>query len=328
MTLDLRCVLLNSENLFLLLDQPLPSAFEGLSESEWQKYSTSVYPNKSLGRLLKLKNHFIEMDADLILLTEVGGEESLRNFNRLFLNDNYRVALIEGNSNRSIDVGFLIHKRVPSHFNIVSNKERPINFLYPHERQTPGLTSHKFSRDAVELHLFERDINKPYFIFILTHLKSPLDPEGIDSLGTGRRTAEFKTLLEIYGELKQQFGSTPIAVCGDLNGNASRYDTDREFSELYKITDLEDVLELAQIPQGERFTFFPMKSGVLLPGRQIDFVLFSESAKPLLDPEKTSVFRYDIPLRGRPIGPQTYEEKQSLPSDHYPIVFNLKGLKT
>jgi hypothetical protein len=180
----------------------------------------------------------------------------------------------------------------------------------------------------VELHLFERDLNKPYFIFILTHLKSPLDPEGIDSQGAGRRTAEFRTLLEIYGELRQQFSNTPIAICGDLNGNASRYDTDREFSELYKTTDLEDVLELAGVPRGERVTFFPMKSGVLLPGRQIDFVLFSEAAKPYLDHSKTSVFRYDILLRGRPLGPQTYEEKQSLPSDHYPILFKLKDLKT
>jgi exonuclease III len=326
MTLDLRCVLLNAENLFLLLDRTLPPSFENLSESEWQKFSTSVYPNKNLSRLLKLQKHFAEMDPDLILLTEVGGEESLKNFNQYFLNDNYRVALIEGNSDRSIDVGFLIHKRVSTHFNIISNKQRPINFLYPHERQTPGLSSHKFSRDAAELHLFEKDINKPYFIFILTHLKSPLDPEGIDSFGSGRRAAEFRTLLEIYGELRQQHPKTPIIIAGDLNGNASRLDTDREFSELYKSTDLEDALEVAGVPPAERITFYPLKSGVLLPGRQIDYVLLSEKAKSHLKTTTTAVFRYDILLRGRPLGPQTYEEKLSLPSDHYPIMFTLVNI--
>ena len=127
MTLDLRCVLLNAENLFLLLDQRPIKSFDQIIESEWQQYSTSVYPNKSLNKLLKLKDYILEIDPDVILLCEVGGEESLRNFNQIFLNDDYRVALIEGNSDRSIDIGYLIHKRVPYHFNIISNKDLPIN---------------------------------------------------------------------------------------------------------------------------------------------------------------------------------------------------------
>jgi hypothetical protein len=326
MKLDLRCVLLNAENLFLLLDERLPESFEQLSEAEWQKYSTSVYPNKPLGKLLKLKSYLLEIDPDIILLTEVGGEESLKNFNQLCLNNQYRVALIEGNSDRSIDVGFLIHKRVSSHFSIVTNKDRLLNFWYPHERNIPGHPGHKFSRDAAELHLFETDINKPYLIFLLTHLKSPLDPEGIDSLGVARREAEFKTLIEIYKKLNQQFPQVPIAVCGDLNGNASRYETDKEFLNLYQTTDLEDVLEVAKKPLPERVTFYPLKSGTLLPGRQIDFALLSEKAQRHLDPTTTSVFRYDIPMRGRPLGPQTYDEKQSLPSDHYPLVFAFKDI--
>ncbi len=326
MKLDLRCVLLNAENLFLLLDQQLPQSFESLSESEWQRFSTSVYPNKSLHKLLKLKKYLDELDSDIILLTEVGGEESLRNFNQFFLNNNYRVALIEGNSDRSIDVGFLIHKRVPTHFSIVSNKDRPINFLYPHERNIPGHPSHKFSRDAAELHLFQSDMNKPFFIFVLTHLKSPLDPEGIDPFGMARREAEFKTLLEIYKKLNAQFPQTPIALCGDLNGNATRHNTDKEFLDLYQATDLEDVLEVANKPLEERVTFYPLKGGALLPGRQIDFALLSSQAKPLLDSNAAYVFRYEIALRGRPLGPQTFEEKQSLASDHYPLVFRLQNI--
>lgn len=326
MTVDLKCVLLNAENLFLLLDKPLPNPFDALTESEWQKYSTSVYPNKPLHKILKLKSVFEEIDPDLILLTEVGGEESLRNLNQLFLNSNYRVALIEGNSDRSIDVGFLLHKRVQSHFDIVSNKDRPINFWYPHERQLPNQPSHKFSRDAAELHLFNQSMDKPYFIFILTHLKSPLDPDGIDPLGSSRREAEFKALLEIYGHLNKQYPQTPIAICGDLNGDAGRAYTDKEFLNLYQMTDLDDVLELAGRPQHERLTFFPMKSGTLLPGRQIDFALLSSKAKLYLDKNSAAVFRYDIPFRNRPLGPQTVDEKLGLPSDHYPIFFELKNI--
>lgn len=326
MTLDLRCVLLNAENLFLLLDQRPTKPPNQMTESEWQQHSTSVYPNKSLGKLLKLQSYFLELDPDIILLCEVGGEESLRNFNQLFLNDQYRVALIEGNSDRSIDIGFLIHKRLPFHFNIISNKDLPINFWYEHESHIPNTPSHKFSRDVAELHLFERDINKPFFIFLLTHLKSPLDPEGIDPLGLQRREAEFKALLSIYSKLLKQFPHTPIAVCGDFNGNASRHGTDNEFKDLYPTSDLEDVLELSHKSLPERVTFYPLKAGHLLAGRQIDYVFLSQRAKPLLDTTNTYVFRYDIAMKNRPLGPQTLEEKQSLPADHYPIVVQLKNI--
>lgn len=326
MVLDLRCALLNAENLFLLLDQELPIPFDHFSDLEWQKYSTSIYSNKPLSKLIKLKTYLNEINPDILLLEEIGGEESLRNFNHHFLNDNYRVALIEGNSDRSIDVGFLVHKRIPSHFNIITNKDLPINFWYPHELKSAGLPSHKFSRDAAELHLFDKSMNKPYLIFLLTHLKSPLDPDGIDPMGTLRREAELKALLGIYKKLSNQYPHTPIVVCGDLNGNASRHNTDQEFLEIYQSTDLEDVLEITKKPLSERVTYYPLKSGALLPGKQIDYVFLSNKAKPLLDPLNTSVFRYEIPTRGRALGPQTTEEKLNLPSDHYPIVFSLKNI--
>lgn len=326
MTLDLRIVLLNAENLFLLLDQQLPHHYLTLDERQWQSFSTSVYPNKPLQKTIKLAQYLDEMDPDLILLTEVGGEESLSNFNQFFLNNNYRVALIEGNSNRSIDVGFLIHKRIPIHFNINTNKDRPINFWYPHERNIAGLPSHKFSRDAAELHLFDNNMNNPFLILVLTHLKSPLDPENIDPMGVWRREAEFKALLEIYRGLAQQFPRTPIVVSGDLNGNAGRHNTDKEFANLYPSTDLEDALELAQVPELERTTFYPVKSGALQPGRQIDFALLSKTAQHFLDTRQTRVFRYEIPNRGRPLGPQTTDEKLNLPSDHYPLLFQLNQL--
>jgi len=313
--------------LFLLLDQRPAKSFDQISEPEWQQYSTSVYPNKSLHKLLKLKDYIIEINPDLILLCEVGGEESLRNFNQIFLNDEYRVALIEGNSDRSIDIGYLIHKRIPYHFNIISNKDLSINFWYEHELQIPNTPSHKFSRDVAELHLFDRNINKPFFIFLLTHLKSPLDPEGIDPLGLNRREAELKALLSIYSKLNKQYPAIPMAVCGDLNGNASRHGTDSEFTTLYQNTDLEDALEIMNKPLNERVTFYPLKGGNILPGRQIDYVFLSEKAKGLLDHNNSYVFRYEIPKKGRPSGPQNLEEKQTLPADHYPIVFNLKNIQ-
>jgi hypothetical protein len=150
--------------------------------------------------------------------------------------------------------------------------------------------------------------------------------QGLAQVGQLIKTQKNKALLEVYGKLSGQFPQTPIVICGDLNGNASRHDTDREFLDLYKFTDLEDVLEIKSTPISERATYYPVKGGTLHQGRQIDYVLLSFKARPLLDKSGTEIFRYEIPNKGQPMGPQTPEEKQNLPSDHYPIIFQLKNI--
>lgn len=323
--IDLKCIVLNAENLFLLWDQPPHENFMQMTEKQWKDLSTSIFPNKPLKKLKMLAQIIQELDPDVILLSEVGGEESLKNFNNYFLNSLYYSALIEGNSDRSIDVGFLINKRCPFHFQIETNKDRSIDFLYYHQRADKNLPSHKFSRDVAELHLFTQSMNSPFFIFLLTHLKSPLDPEGIDPQGSERRHAELKALLQIYKSHKVAF-QCPIAVCGDFNGNAGRNNTEKEFVEIYQETDLEDVLELSQTPPLERNTFFHIRNGGKSEGRQIDFCFLSSEARPLLQNTKTFVYRYQNELGQRPLGPTHLDEKEQLPSDHYPIVFELKNI--
>src|SRR4051812_21991042 len=181
--ISLKCALLNSENLFLLFDRPLSLELTKADETEWQRLSTSVFPNKPLGKVKELSRALDDIKADIVMLCEIGGPESLANFNNLFLNQQYSPVVIEGNSDRSIDVGFLIKKNQPFYYDLVSNKNRPINYLYPHERDPsmPGIkvTSHKFSRDAVELRLFQKNRDNPFLVIILTHLKSPLDKDRI-----------------------------------------------------------------------------------------------------------------------------------------------------
>lgn len=328
---DLRCLFLNAENLYLMLDSELPPDFTSMGEKRWSELSSSIYDNKPLRKLIELQKMILELDPDIVLFAEVGGLESLSNFNTYFLGGNYYCALIEGNSDRNIDVGYLIHKRCPFHFDLVSNKDRDINFLYPHEipqeHDSSELESHKFSRDASELHLFTRMRDKPFCIFILAHLKSPLDPERIDSGGVARREAELKTLVEIYRELNSRF-QVPVIVAGDFNGNASQHHTDKEFQYLYENTDLKDVLEIEQIPIPERCTFYLVRSGGKVEGRQIDYVFLSKLAQPHLKTGSALVYRYKNELGNRPLQPTTLEEKLLLPSDHYPVVFELKGLRT
>ena len=169
--LNLNIGLLNVENLFLLFDQELPPNYEKLTEPQWQKLSTSTYENKPLNKTLQLAQTIKDLNPDIMQLVEVGGAESLKNFNHYFLNDQYSPILIEGNSDRNIDVGFLIKKNSDFYFDLITHKNRLINFLYPHEIQSnktnypPQIVSHKFSRDCAELRLFRQNVNKPFLIF-------------------------------------------------------------------------------------------------------------------------------------------------------------------
>ncbi|MGZ3823675.1 MAG: endonuclease/exonuclease/phosphatase family protein [Bdellovibrio sp.] len=336
-TTNLKLCLLNAENLFLLFDAPPAKESVNLNESQWQKLSASVYENKSLKKTLDIARALKEINADIVMLCEVGGFESLKNFNSLFLDDAYSPCLIEGNSERNIDVGFLIRKNLPFYFDLQSNKNRPINYLYPHERQSlmhgysvkggKLSTSHKFSRDVAELRLFTQDKEKPFLIILLAHLKSRLDPDRIDPNGFERRQAELKTLLEIYKELEIVHPSMPMIVAGDFNGNAGLINTDEEFKEIYSTTGLKDVLEVTNIQHEQRATFYQVRNGSRAEGRQIDFAFTSTAVHPLIKKDSAYVHRYKDE-RGMEIDtPRNMDAKLNLPSDHYPIVFELENIK-
>ncbi|PIS10826.1 MAG: hypothetical protein COT73_07235 [Bdellovibrio sp. CG10_big_fil_rev_8_21_14_0_10_47_8] len=324
---QLRVMVLNAENLFLLSDQELTPEHLKLDAGQWNKLSTSVFVNKPIEKARELAKIITSESPDLVLLCEVGGLESLQNFNRLFLHDTYSPVLIEGNSNRNIDVGYLIKKNPPFYFDVISNKNRPIHFLYPHERQNNATHSHKFSRDAVELHLFQHDRERPFLIFVLTHLKSRLDPDNIDPSGSERRQAELKTLIEVYQELELKFqDQVPIVLAGDFNGNARRNEADPEFSDLYQKTNLRDVCDLAQLSAEDSATYYQVGKSSRPEGRQIDYCFLPPKLAPHLDPKSVTVYRYRDNM-GLPLDPPTtLDAKAALPSDHYPLIFNLKDI--
>lgn len=334
---QMKVMVLNAENLFLLSDQKLTPEHVKLDQAQWNRLSTSIFENKPLIKLNAISKIILTEKPDLIMLCEVGGLESLQNFNELFLNNEYSPALIEGNSNRNIDVGFLLKKNQPFYFDIISNKNRPIQYLYPHERQSlesgypikggKVTVSHKFSRDAVELHLFQRDRSQPFLIFVLTHLKSRLDPENIDPSGFERRQAELKTLMEIYQELEAKFkGQVPIAVAGDFNGNASATETDTEFKSLYETTKLRDVCDIAGLARDKAATFYQVGRSSKVDGKQLDYCFLSPLLAGYLDPSSVQVYRY-VDHLGLPLDPPTtLDAKMNLPSDHYPLLFTLKNI--
>ncbi len=335
-TTNLKLCLLNAENLFLQFDAEPTKDLLKLSEIEWQKHSSSIYENKNLRKCQELGRGLLEINADIIMFCEVGGIESLKNFNHLFMNDCYSPVLIEGNSDRNIDVGYLIRKNTPFFFDILSNKSRLINYLYPHERLSlqSGYplankeisVSHKFSRDVAELRLFTSDKEKPFLMILLTHLKSRLDRDRIDPNGFERRQAELKTLLEIYKELELAHPLVPIVVAGDFNGNASPAETDEEFKDLYTLTGLKDVFELALLKPEDRATFYQVKNNTRTEGRQIDFCFLSPTLQAHLNHNSVKAYRYKTDFGVEHGIPKNMEEKLRLPSDHYPIVFEIENI--
>lgn len=321
---NLKFCQINAENLFLLFDNPLPANYLKLEKKQWESLTTSVFENKPLSKVINLAKAINDIDADIVMLNEVGGVESLKNFNQYFLDGKYSPILVEGNSDRSIDVGFLIKKNLPFYFDLFSHKNKEIDLAYP--QATDKKNIYKFSRDCAELRLFKSDVNNPFLIILLTHLKSPLDPERIDAGGVLRRASELRACVDIYNELKTTYPQIPVMLCGDFNGAAGRFNTDVEFAHLYANTDLEDVLELAQVPNEERHTFIQVKSGFRSEGRQIDFCFLPEALKSKLIPSSVSTYlykdQYGSPLKR----PDTLEQKGQLPSDHYPVIFTLENL--
>jgi endonuclease/exonuclease/phosphatase family metal-dependent hydrolase len=336
-SLNLKFCFLNAENLFLMFDEvPTPEALK-LEEHKWQRLSSSVIENKPLQKCLALAKTLKDINADIFMLCEVGGFESLKNFNDLFLGGTYSPVLTEGNSNRNIDVGFLVRKNLGFYFDLQTNKHRLINYLYPHERQSiqhnypvstvkPPFLSHKFSRDVAELRLFEKDVNKPFLGILLTHLKSRLDPEGIDPGGFERRQAELKTLIGIYQEFVQKHPEVPLIVAGDFNGNATFANPDEEFKPLYEHTQLRDILEISGVAVESRSTFYQVRNTSRTEGRQIDFCFLTPGAAKYLKEKSSSVYRYKDEF-GMDLGvPMTLDAKMRLPSDHYPLVFELAAV--
>lgn len=336
-TTNLKLCLLNAENLFLLFDTLPTGDFTNLKEYQWQRLSTSVYENKSLKKSMDIAKALKEINADIIMFCEVGGFESLKNFNLLFMDDAYSPCLIEGNSDRNIDVGFLIRKGLPFYFDLQSNKNRHINYLYPHERQSLDTgypvkggkvtVSHKFSRDVAELRLFTTSADKPSMIIMLAHLKSRLDPERIDPNGFERRHAELKTMIDIYQELEAQNPDVPVIIAGDFNGNASRQNTDEEFKDIYSRTGLLDIFEIAGLGIDDRATFYQVRNGGRAEGRQIDFVFIPPNLAPQIKTGGSLVHRYKDEFGTAHSIPKNMDAKLNLPSDHYPLVFEIENLK-
>lgn len=302
---SLKLCVYNVENLFLVNPNIGDSFKKPIDKIEW------------VARTIK------EIDADITMLVEVGGLLSLDLFNSRYLQNEYFTALLPGNSDRGIEMGYLIHKRVKFSHQILSNKDLVLNFNYPHEQLDKSkMREHKFSRDISELRLVSN--NEISFIILLVHLKSKLDKEGLDFNGQLRRKAECEALVATYNQRRSEFPNIPIIVAGDLNGKAQRHDLEMEFTSIYKDTDLEDILEIIQEPIERRSTYFHFNRDFVREASQLDYIMLPPELLPYVKKEESGIYQYRDQHGVLLPPPQDSFQRYALPSDHYPVVVSLK----
>jgi endonuclease/exonuclease/phosphatase family metal-dependent hydrolase len=276
-------------------------------------------------KIKEISQIILQTNPDILMLLEVGGLDSLIEFNERYLNQAYIPFLVPGNSDRGIEMGYLVKKDLPYSYFHQSNKDRTIDFKYLGIDENASEQKTKFSRDISELHLIQND--KVEVIFLLVHLKSKWDRDGNDPNGTLRRKAELKALVKFYLELTLKYPKTPIIVSGDFNGNAGMDSCEEEFISIYEDTDLKSSLDLLNLAQDEKTTYFHFLRDGKRIGHQLDFIFLPQSLSNAQIKEESGVWRYQN-AEGEPKAlPQSIYERYALASDHYPVIAKLKFLK-
>lgn len=310
---NMKVMVLNAQDLFLFMDKHNHAEIPvtELNEIKWQLMSSSLFSNKSKEKCLMLAQAIKDAEADIVMVTEVGGPESLQNFAKFVLNDEYACHTLPSNSDRGIDLGYLVKRNLGYEVKLKSH----VNYPLP-------LPAKKFSRDVLRLDLLSE--GKTQAVFLLVHIKSKLDLNKSDFEGRSRRIHEVKGLIDIYKDVTKNYPDIPVLVGGDMNGHAGEKETEEEFRQIYQLTDLKDIAFLAQIPEDERFSYVYFNRGGNRFEQQIDYLFISEKFKDRIIPQECYFPRYKN-LSGAPLPiPKRLEQKNLLPSDHYPFLATLR----
>lgn len=134
----LKVMVLNAQDLFLFMEKhnhEKDSVVE-LTEIKWQLMSSSLLMNKAKDKCLALAATIKDSEADIVMITEVGGPESLSNFAKYLLNDEFFALSLPSNSDRGIDLGYLVRKNIPYELELHTHIDYPL-----------PLPAKRFSRD-------------------------------------------------------------------------------------------------------------------------------------------------------------------------------------
>lgn len=298
---EIKVLLWNVQDLFLFMDKYKDECLQTMKEPQWQLLSTSLRPNKPIDKIREISSLFLEKDIDLCLLVEVGGRESLDNFNKHFLNNIYEVFHIPSNSDRGIDMGMLI-------------KKEKIKFLHGKIHNSKA-----FSRGLLEAKI--KTPSGKNIVFLLTHLKSKLNMDGKDFEGRSKRALEVNEITRIYNKLALKENIHSIYLTGDFNGILSHANAEQELKALNSKCKLEDIFELLGRDLNTRYTYPYYNKNKELYLMQLDYILTDRKNLKYIGTDSNILEMDGSSLTSFPL---TIEERRKLPSDHYPVYMSLK----
>lgn len=305
---------LNAENLFISLEYYDGGDLEQLSESQWRKLALPQLrrQQKPLSKIWGLSEAILDINPDVLMLIEVGGRESLENFNHYFLKDAYIPHFIETNSSRSIDLAFLVKKDLNLKAKAMSNKDVTLSLG---EDRGFNATA-RFSRDVAELHLLSNNCLE--LILLLTHLKSKISTD-TDFQGRDLRRAEAQALAHLYRKISAQHPETPIVVAGDFNSQLQSFEL-----EPLTQTDLLDFHEIRGTPPEERVSLIHFDHTGKAHPQVLDYILVSPHLKNKIVKDQSFTYRYKSFYQTPHPLPTTVHQRYHMPSDHFPLVLTLQ----
>lgn len=299
----------NVLNLFLNMDKYEGQDLNLMTEQEWQKLSPSfgdVSKNKSLYELCGLAQAIKDIDADAFILPEVGGYNSLKNFNTHFLDSKYQVIVKEENSFRGIFVGYLV--KTDYSYEVLS---------FSHEKIQVGDEERSLSRNLNLVTLSKNDKTLCHLLGV--HLKSQRNDEkskDIDFMDV--REAELTKIIEIFNRIEQD-SSAPVFIGGDFNFDLMAQG--RQESKALLGSSLVDIHNLKGSNDHERTTFvFFQSMGDVVVKQQLDFILFNKNHSSKINQTESGTYYFKNEY-GDSLGiPSSRFEKSMMPSDHLPLV--------
>jgi endonuclease/exonuclease/phosphatase family metal-dependent hydrolase len=307
---SLRFMTYNVKNLFTHVgefNRVGPNAFKKTKDAE----------EKPLVELHGISRAINESNPDILVMQEVEGLAALQDFSSRFLGNQYRAMLIEGNDPRGIDIGFLVKRDLPFHIKMESY--RHMLWKDPADNYQPEPV---FSRDLPALLIYrlgETDLQRarPLMVILGNHAKSKRDRPG-DPESNLLRSTQYHRARMIIESYFERFGpNLPLIMAGDFNT-----DVQNSF-EVKPVTDrLTDVLDLRGVSTMDRITHTFHPQGRPAERRQIDAILVSPELK---DSVTTAlVYRYKNAAGVQKPIPATYSDREQNPSDHFPIVVEIK----
>lgn len=305
-----RIMTFNVENLFWRVGK-----FGFTEDGEFVLMSDAGAPApKPEEKLSRIRALILEESPDIAVIQEVENLEALTDLSQKELKGIYQPFLLKGNDTRGIEIGFLIKRDLPLFVQHFTNKDEQFE-----ENHEVFAGKKIFSRDLPLMVLRKSETDNPFMLVFGNHAKSKRsrskDPES-----TILRTAQYeKTALIIKAFLDKYGHNIPALLVGDFNTDvrtAPELDNIREF-----MTSAFDLAE-DKTQEHERITHSYHPKDLPPVYSQMDDVWVSEAGSSLILSAHVIPFKDEV---GNIIPPaQSYEERETHPSDHRPVTIEMK----